>query len=727
VLALAAVAALGVLAAPDVAAAPVAPAPSRIRLDLDQLSPRMITSADPAVLVTGRITNTGDRKISDLAVRVQVGDVLAGDDKVRAALASPAQTDRAHGAFRTISPVLQPGQSARVEVSVPLHGPNSLEIDKPGIYPLLVNVNGEPDFGDPARLAALNVLLPVLSVPGPQPPRAPPAQLTMLWPLVDEAPRVLGSIDGQPLLGDDFLAGSLASGRLYTLVNALRQADPATLQAICVAVDPDLLDTVDGMTRGYHVAGAGGATPGTGAQAARQWLDELRILTKDRCVLPLPYADADLVALSRAGTLDLTKLALSGSISAHRLLPTVHWMLPDARILDNVVWPAEGAADPRAIGDLAGLGATSLLLDGGNLATPTTGSPVKITSGSRALPTDRLVGAGFAVQPQPGTITPADASAVALQDGLAALVQRTAFNTGTQAVLIAPPRRWNVPAAELTTFLGALRTLTLDGLITPVALPARLDVPPLTTVPASEVAYPPGAVAAEIAPTVVTEVLKENGRQLGLQEAMRRDDTRAVEPGDLIDPLRLGLLRATSSAWRPQPALGLASVGAVRSSADAMARMVTVARSNQPIALASEDSRIPVSVSNTLPVAMNVRIRFAESPGVQPTQFPDTRIPAGSSRTLWVPAKIVRSGRFAVDVGLTTPGGNTLGDPARLQLTSTVYGTITLAVTGTAFGVLLLLSARRVYRRIRAARQAEHTPAPAEPEKVGVVEDVGRG
>ena len=39
---------------------------------------------------------------------------------------------------------------------------HSLDIGAPGVYPLLVNVNGTPDYGEPARLDNARFLLPVV-------------------------------------------------------------------------------------------------------------------------------------------------------------------------------------------------------------------------------------------------------------------------------------------------------------------------------------------------------------------------------------------------------------------------------------------------------------------------------------------------------------------------------------------------------------------------------------
>ena len=85
----------------------------------------------------------------------------------------------------------------------------------------------------------------------------------MLWPLADR-PRLAAGVPGgtTPVrLIDDDLATSLATGgRLDTLLSAVDFAtspdvdpDGAVGRAVCLAVDPDLLVTVNAMTAGYVV------------------------------------------------------------------------------------------------------------------------------------------------------------------------------------------------------------------------------------------------------------------------------------------------------------------------------------------------------------------------------------------------------------------------------------------------------------------------------------------
>ena len=88
---------------------------------------------------------------------------------------------------------------------------------------------------------------------------------------------------------------------------------------MCLAVDPDLLVTVNAMTAGYVVndapdAGPGTPThPGAGQDAAVGWLNRLRALAQRMCVAPTTYAQADLDALQRVGDPGLSAIATNGA------------------------------------------------------------------------------------------------------------------------------------------------------------------------------------------------------------------------------------------------------------------------------------------------------------------------------------------------------------------------------------------------------------------------------
>ncbi|MFC7661087.1 DUF6049 family protein [Pseudonocardia benzenivorans] len=248
-----------------------------VDLALDQLTPRVATLDGPTfVTVTGTIRNSGALPVSQLGVRLQRGDALRTASDVESALAGRAGTDTVTPAFVDVPGTLAPGDTVHFSVEAPLRGTggSGLAIDRPGTYPLLVNVNGEPDGQPRARLAATRMLLPVLSLPAdavdgalepavPATTTGPARPFTMLYPIVDVPHRLPGVPGETTTLTDDDLARSFApGGRLDGLVSALAQRAPsgsALRSGICVAVDPDLLQTAEAMAEGYQVRGAGGA------------------------------------------------------------------------------------------------------------------------------------------------------------------------------------------------------------------------------------------------------------------------------------------------------------------------------------------------------------------------------------------------------------------------------------------------------------------------------------
>ena len=280
--------------------------------------------------VTGTITNVGDRPVRDVVVRLEHAAAVTSSSGLRTDLAGNVDQYQPVADFITVAPEMARGQEVPFRLAYPLRSADrpSLSIESPGVYPLMVNVNGTPDYGAAARLDDARFLLPVLGVPADEgsdatasemldstvpPDTTRPVGLTMLWPLADRPRLAAGAPGGTtPVrLIDDDLATSLApGGRLDTMLSAVDFAtsppvDPGggVARALCLAVDPDLLVTVNAMTTGYVVNDASDAGPrtpthpGTGQQAAVDWLDRLKALAQRICVAPTTYAQADLDAL----------------------------------------------------------------------------------------------------------------------------------------------------------------------------------------------------------------------------------------------------------------------------------------------------------------------------------------------------------------------------------------------------------------------------------------------
>ena len=736
---------LGLLLAPGVASAEptmgTAAQPGTealARIELSGLSPRIITgSSAPVIQVAGRVVNVGDRPITKLAIRLQRDEAVNSDKAVEQAIQGKLEAPQVTR-FQPLPGKLGPGQSRSFQLSVSLRGGadlESLQIDKPGVYPLLVNLNGQPDFGGVARLASATLLVPVLGVPpatpgglpGPVLRRQPsPTPLTGVWPLA-AAPDRGPAGPGEPITlrsnraDTDPLAAQIApGGRLDGLLSALEQEVPPGSPlgaAVCVAVDPLLLETLTGMSHGYRVSYPGGVSDGTGTQNARTWLDRLRAAVQGRCVLPLPYADADLVALSRAGLTDLEALAIN---TGTRLTADLLGVQP----LMGVGWPDDGFLDERTLADLTGLQTHALLLDPRGIASaaPATQGATDVVglvggSSSNANPTTLLPGdrapVGLLIDPlltsslanTADTASPADdappAGPLSAQDGLGTLVYRA---SGGRPILLAPPRRWQAGGEEAAALLHTARQLLKTGFVAPRELPALAGA--RAADPGSTVIYPPQASAGEISPQVTAEVQRDRDVLRDLQVATVLDPAANLKPATLLDPLRLGLLRGVSTAWRGQPDQAALTTAEESSRLEGLRRSVRIVQPPGPYSLAASDSPLLITVSNSLPVGVQVSLNLSQTAGLRAGAVGLQLVPARSTRQLVIPAKVSRAGQFSVDARLSTPGGTSLGEPSTLQLRSTAFGRVTVALTAGAGAVLILLVARRVVRRIRRTREA---------------------
>ncbi|MEW2507230.1 DUF6049 family protein [Amycolatopsis sp. NPDC047767] len=702
-------AAAALLGAPAQAQDAASPEPPRLRLDLDQLNPRVITTSAKTLTVSGTVTNIGDRRISRPQVRLQVGERLSGDRELKGVLAGDPIQDSPLTDFTTLTESLEPGQTAKLDVSVPLDSLRGGQFGRPGVYPMLVNVNGTPEFGGPARLAAVSLLMPVLSAPGKStPPPGKHADVSVLWPITDSSPHVLSSpYGGQLTLTDDTLAAELSpNGRLHSLVAAARaaQADPNVGDSMCFAVDPDLLRTVNAMTSGYVVAGA----PGKGSQLAQDWLVQLRALVNGHCVIALPFADADLTTLgkvrSATGAPDtgLLSTALSGEATIRDLLHT--------QPRQGVLWP-DGTPDDQALTAMSAAGVHTVLTDSSKLQAdaPVT-EPVSLPGGLRAQPINSVIASAMTSSvpnPQtPTTVGAATQPAIASQNGLAALafeagLGRTGIEPGTR-LLVAPPRRWDVPVGELTAFLQQVGQLLGPGGVAggaPLADLLDQNASGTASFAAGTHDQPPSG-SSDVA-DALTDL---DGQAAGLLSAMRMDTTHRVPPEDIIAPVRNALVRGAATAYRT-PSGSTAGANADAELA-AIRDQVTVEQPKQTIALASGSSPLPVFVSNGLPVGITAQIALKNEVGIRPEQVQNWFIPAKGGQNELLQIEALRAGRLSVDVSLTTPQGTQLGSTARFELTSTEYGPITIIITVVAGCALLLLASRRIYRRVKEGRAA---------------------
>ncbi|MGI5126584.1 DUF6049 family protein [Pseudonocardia sp. CA-107938] len=729
------------------AAAAAAPAVDRVpgvslRLDLTDMTPRVVTATGPDTLtIVGNLVNTGDEPVEQLRARVQRSNPLTTEGGIRDALDGNAATDAVTPQFQPIADALAPGASIPVRLSVPLRGAptDGLALSQTGVHEILVNVNAAPVGGQRARVAAVRMLLPVQSLPadatgGRVGSTVPAAAIpfSMLYPISDR-PHRLSTVPGQrTLLADDSLATSFAAGgRLNGLVSAIAEQAPPNSPlrvATCLAIDPDLVDTAAAMRDGYDVRQPDDTVrPGTGSDAARRWLEQLGVIARGGCVIALPYADADLVALTRGGL----GAAASQAITDGREALTEPGLLDIPSALPPVTWPADGAIDEPTLGAITKAGDRALVLSADAVEqgrTRQSNGLVGIAGTDRyALLTDPLLTAA-ARAPQPpvagvgigeaaATTSPTGTSSpLATQDTIGTLAFRVLSAgrgpTTSSPMVLAPPRQWSAEGNGARALLTTAERLMEQGGLVPRGLVDVLRTGPAAGADERALDYPTAAADREI-PGSAVDAIREAGE--GLADLVSAADehepgTVGVGPEEAFTPVRRELVRPASAALRGAPVDADAAARQGRDRIDELRDLVSVVEPPIPFSLGTSDAPLPLTVVNGLPVPIRVRVELSPTAGLQVAPIAEQRIPPLGRRQLSVNAKVTRSGQFTVDAWVITPGGQQLGTPSRLKVVSTAYGTITLWLTATAGALLVALVARRVIRRRRGDPDHPHGP-----------------
>lgn len=742
-----------------------------LKLSIDSVTPDIVTTAgQPLVTVTGRVANIGDRSVRDVVIRMEHAPAVTTSAGLRTNLTGDGEQYQPVADFITVAPELNQGQSAAFTLSYPLRaadGP-SLRIADPGVYPVLVNVNGTPDYGAPARLDDARFLLPVVGVP-PDPSRessdpvtavvppdtSRPVRTTMLWPLADRPRLAAGAPGGTtPVrLADDDLATSLAGGgRLDVLLAAADFAtspsvDPTgqVRSALCLAVDPDLLVTVNAMTTGYVVAenrdgGLGGPTrPGTGQEAAVNWLGRLRSLAQRTCVTPTVYAQADLTALHRVGDPGLAATATTDTAD-------VVDQILGVQSVRGATLVGDGALTGGAIRLLSERGPTVAIAAPDYVAQdsaagdppPADLAPRRYSAAVVTAPFDPTVGAALAgAGSKPSSPSYLDASlevplqhdslVARRQDAVAAMLWRGLRpRTEPRSELLVPPLSWDLQSDDATAMLSALATSIHSGLAIPRPLPAVLaesrGVTPTFDGPLPSDAL--GNPRARFSDGVTSEISSVTGRLWGLTGALTTDTRTGLTGPQYTAPLREDMLRALSQSVPPDARNGLAEqrVDRVSGTVDDLFKAVTIVNPGGSYTLATERSPLPLALRNDLPVPIRVRLDVDAPPGMTVTDMGEIELPPGYL-PLRVPIEVHFTQRVAVDVALRTADGLTLGEPVRLSVHSNAYGKVLFFITLTGGVVLALLVGRRLWHRFRGQPDRADLDRPSRADRP----DAGRG
>jgi hypothetical protein len=649
------------------------PAPgSRVAVLVDRLDPAAPQPTD-TVEVAGTVLNRAAEQFDDVAISLHVGRPVGS----RTALLEQRSEPTAQPLASRPVPLgsLPPAGRVPFTLSVPAA---TLLTSGAGVYPLQVTVTGRTTEGL-RDLGTADTFLPYVPV-GPSAPA--PVPVAWVLPLTDR-PRLAASGG----VSDDEPAAALADGgRLDDVLNAATDLPAAT-----VVVDPALLRAVSIMAAGRYPVGLTSVTATRPADGnARVWLQRLGATagTGHVDVVGLPFADADLESLVHAGRSDLARQVVErGTAAVRETLGT----RGDVRL----AVPPGGRLDSDGAAFAASTGVTAALLDPGAVEPSGSGGTVTGAGGSgrlHAIVPDpelrRLLLAGPTGEPSPR---------LAEQSVLAELAQAclTPSSAGAPLVLApgsgwSPSGDWAAQVATMTATYPWLHPIGLSDLLSDTAQrggPARLR-------------YSGADRSNELAPGLVTPVADTLASVTGFAEALptRQTVTRTVTDTALT---------ALSASFRGDASGSVQRRASAENGLAALRGSVRVVASRE-VTLTSRNGRIPVTLENNLPEAVDVTMRLTslDRSRVRSDTSVSRLIPPGQKVQVEVSVRATSAGTFPVRLVLQTPTGRPLDAPQQILIRSTAAGVVAKGVTIAALAVLLLAVLGRAVRTLPGRRNA---------------------
>ena len=670
---------------------------SGLAVEIEELSPRVLTTQDK-VVVSGTISNSTDAELTGpLHLEVHLQSVSALTQDQLTGFLSGSQLAGALVAEGTVETPPAPGDHVTFSLDVatsdlPLGssfewGPRGLSVDASagtasgGDRTILLWDSGYEV--SPTRIATL--------VPWSTTSEADPRAEADTAVDLAGTKGVTLAIDPEVLLGadpdspDPDQQSGVAQSPLQPTPSPSTEASTGTPSSSAASTTPT--PTPSASKEASPSSGGAGPTP-SGSSETRSLAH--RLLTTAPEVVALPRWDADLAALSMSEASDLLTLASdSRTSSLHE---------GTAKVIRNVVWPGSGTFGRQA---LQAFPSDTLIAPPGALApsgdlsfTSVTRVEVDPTSGTTSVegPTDTT-----------STVLTSQAS---LSDLLSWEPASAADELDTEQVLTALGAviTRELPNQSRTLFAPVARGTVLDDGLTR-RLDALVGQRWMDPLPFSEVADSDPTdlerQTVEDAPAleeVTTQALASISQALASTTALAQALSEPQELQDRLDDEALKTLSATGDTEDRSRRLA-AFQGLVRS-------LLTAVRAepSATINLINKSTNFPVRVTNELPWEVSVVVGLLPSdPRLQVSSTQTTTVAPHSTVSVDVPVTAIGSGDITVRYLVSTPQGQVLDDNQSV----TVRMRAGWEDTGTAVVAVLLVVmlvagvGRTIHRRLR--------------------------
>ncbi|MFG1805388.1 DUF6049 family protein [Streptomyces sp. NPDC049040] len=664
---------------------------------VDSLTPRIPVKGD-SVTLAGRLDNDSKSAITDahIGIRMPWGGALSTRSAIKNASSrngySNAQDGDEIDGHTVAVQDIPAGGHATYTITVPV---SALDLDDAGVYQVGVALDGRTKTDPTEHVVGIKrTFLPWYGDATTSSTKQ--TRISNLWPLTDRAhiaPR--GDTDSQqsPIFLDDDLTTELGpGGRLREMIDLARN-----LQVTWV-IDPDLLASVEFMTKGYRVAGPGGdvtkTTTGTGGAVARQWLNDLKLAVAGDQVIALPFGDTDIASLAHRGQ------KVPGAVSHLKTgttlgLTTTEAILRGAPTAD-VAWPVNGAIDPSIVSVARTGGAKRIIArsdtftEGSDLNyTPNAARP--IGGGMTAVVSDATLSTAFT-----GDLTDPQKVNLDVQSYIAQTLMITMEAPESQRNIVVAPQRMPT-VAQARAMAEAIHDTSPAPWVSPVffddATKAHPDPDANRKVPSSK-AYPNSLRKQEL-PTDAFEQIQ------GIQSHLNDFVLILTRPDRVTVPFREAMLRAVSTGWRGDPSGAKSYRDAGGDYLTELIKAVYIV-SKSALTLSGRSGTIPVTVKNNLsqPVkglvlrltsGTNIRLE------IQNADQPVT-IEGGHTRTLKFQTTANANGTVGVAASLHTDNGKLYGEAVPFEVHINKVTDLVMLIIGAGL-LLLVLAGVRIYRQ----------------------------